>query len=77
MFKRAKWRIKWPFAGKHIENPESLPLGCHVTLYQKSNQNWWEHGIICLMDDGSKGINCIDGYYNMSEVEVYLDTRYQ
>ena len=71
-----KREMRANFAGKYIENPEQLPNGCNVTVFEKGTEDWWEHGIICTRKDCTKAINCFDGYYEFKEVEVYLDTRY-
>lgn len=72
----AKKELKKHFAGKYIESPEQLPNGCNVTVFEKGSKNWWEHGNIYTRKDGKKAINCGDGDYELSEVEVYLDIRY-
>lgn len=60
------------YAGEYIENPEQLPNGCNVTVFQKGTEDWWEHGDICTRKDGTKYVNCWDGTYELNEVEVYL-----
>lgn len=65
------------FAGEYIANPEQLPNGCRVTVFEKGSERWWEHGdIYTRKKDGTKAVDCGDGIYELSEVEVYLDTRY-
>ena len=65
------------FAGEYIANPEQLPDGFNVTVFEKGLEQWWEHGHICTRKkDSTKVINCGDGFYELSEVEVYVDTRY-
>lgn len=65
------------FAGEYIANPEQLPDGFNVTVFEKGSEQWWEHGHICTRKkDSTKAINCGDGFYELSEVEVYVDTRY-
>lgn len=65
------------FAGQYIANPEQLPDGFNVTVFEKGSEQWWEHGHICTRKkDSTKAINCGDGFYELSEVEVYVDTRY-
>lgn len=68
--------MKNHFAGKYVKNPEQLPIGCKVTVFEKGTKGWWEHGDIYQRQDGTKVIDCCDGEYEFSEVEVYLDTRY-
>lgn len=65
------------FAGEYIANPEQLPDGFKVTVFEKGSEQWWEHGHICTRKkDSTKAINCGDGFYELSDVEVYIDTRY-
>ena len=65
------------FAGEYIANPEQLPDGFKVTVFEKGSKQWWEHGHICTRKkDSKKAINCGDGFYELSDVEVYIDTRY-
>lgn len=71
-----KRELKEHFAGKYIKNPEQLPNGCNVTVFQNGSKNWWEHGEIYTRKNGCKAINCYDGDYELNQVEVYLDTRY-
>lgn len=71
-----KKEMKKRYAGKYITNPEQLPNGTNVTVFEKDSNNWWEHGEIYTKKDGSKAIDCYDGEYLLNNVEVYLDTRY-
>lgn len=71
-----KRELKQHFAGKYVENPEQLPNGCNVAIFEKGSKNWWEHGEIYIKNNGTKAITCYDGCYELNKVEVYLDTRY-
>ena len=79
-----KAELKRHCAGKFIENPEDLPIGTKVSVFQKETQGywpsgdgWWERGNICrygCMD--RKAVNVDDGSYELDDVEVYLIKYY-
>lgn len=79
----SKKALKEHFAGKHIPYPEKLPIGTNVTVFQKGTEGcfgkmdsgWFEHGVICKIGKAVK-INCFDGYYDLKDVIVFLDSRY-
>ena len=72
-----KEEMKEHFAGTYLANPQEFPTGCKVTIFEKGSKDHWEHGEIFRREEGGRTlIDCVDGYYELSEVEVYFDTRY-
>ena len=71
----AKKEMEENFAGTYLVNPEEFPDGCQVTVFRK-DISWWDHGTIDSLANGIKFINCGDRYYELDQVEVYFDTRY-
>lgn len=71
-----KEEMKKNFAGTCLVNPEEFPNGCKVTIFEKGSADHWEHGEILRSKDGEVLIEWSEGFYELSEVEVYFDTRY-
>lgn len=74
LFRRFRAPIwMWMSIGRHIRKPERLRRGRNVIVFEKGSNNWWERGWIYIHKDGRKAINCVDGIYELNQVEVYLD----
>ena len=72
-----KEEMKENFAGTYLTNPEEFPDGCRVTVFEKYDVIYkWNHGTIESLANGKKFINCGDRCYELKQVEVYFDTRY-
>ena len=79
-----KAELKRHCAGKFIENPEELPIGTKVSVFQKETQGywhngdgWWERGDICCCGcTGRKAVNTGDNIYGLDNIEVYLEKYY-
>ena len=71
-----KRELEAHLAGKYIPNPEELPVGCGVVVFEKGTKDFWQFGCIEEEVDGKKFVNCFDEFYDFDQVEVYLNTRY-
>lgn len=79
-----KGELKRNYVGKYVNNPSSLLLGTHVSVFEKGSQGyfsstgdgWWEHGVITHNKEGKTIVDVADGIYELDKVEVYLDNRY-
>ncbi len=71
-----KRELREHWAGKYIPNPEELPGGCDVVVFEKGTKYGWQSGSIEEGVDGTKFVNCLDVFFDFDQVEVYLNTRY-
>ena len=71
-----KRELREHWAGKYIPNPEELLVGCDVVVFEKGTKYGWQSGSIEEGVDGTKFVNCLDGFFDFDQVEVYLNTRY-
>ena len=71
-----KRELREHWAGKYIPNPEELPVGCDVVVFEKGSKDFWEFGAIEEDVTGKKFVDCLDGFFDFDQVEVYLNTRY-